>query len=458
MRAERRLAGRLRAALACPLTAALLLAGCGAGGGRGPGWDVLLIVVDTLRADHLGLYGYQRPTSPFLDRLGRQSVVFTHSRAQAGCTLPSVFSLLTSRYGIHFLVGEHPKLIPPAVAPLAEILHQRGYATAAVSASQVVRNTPSKINKLGGYGRGFDAFDETCEDSDAACVNRRAFALLDAMERPSFLYLHYMEPHAPYRPPPEHHRRFAGDGGDLPRWVRRGNPVTIQQRLYRGKDNTFTAADVDYLRALYDEEISYLDGQLAALLNGLARRGRLERTLIVFTADHGEEFLEHGEFSHCRDIAYDTVLATPLVMRIPGVAPARRQAPVQNLDIVPTVLDYLGIDRQALGLEGRSLRPLIERDRPVDRYLFAGQGKMRTVSDGRYKLLLDLRSGERRLFDLDADPGETADLAAEQPQVAAELAAVLSHWIETLEGEVGAPTSLDAAEELRKELEAVGYL
>lgn len=184
--------------------AALLLAaasGCerrDAAGTALPVRNVILILVDTLRADHTSLYGYARDTTPELERRAGDGVVFERARSQSACTFPSVNSLLTSRHPATFFhQGFRNFSIPPGVPSIAEVLKAKGYTTLAVSSSAIVRATPTKHNEHGGYDRGFDAFDESCLWEDSACVNRRALALLDKAREPFFIYLHYLDPHAP---------------------------------------------------------------------------------------------------------------------------------------------------------------------------------------------------------------------------------------------------------------------
>ena len=427
------------------------------------------MVVDTLRADRMSLYGYGRPTTPHLEALARESVLFTNARSQAGCTFPSVNSLLTSRYPALFLRPGAALGIPETVRSLPELLREHGYSTAAVSASAIVRNTPSKMNRTGGFGRGFDVFDESCSLQPARCVNERALALLQDVRRPWFLYLHYMEPHAPYRPPAGHPRRIAPSSAQaraqgVQGWARHGEAWPVARRLYYGSPRyQLTPQNMGHLSALYDEEIAYFDQQLADLLGALRERGLLDRTLFVMAADHGEELYEHGHFGHCRSLAYETVLKTPLLLRLPEDAGPdlkglRRDALVENLDIVPTLFDYLGLPTEGRGFEGASLRPVIERDRTVRRLSFGLQGIARTVHDDTYKLTFDVASGATKLFHLKTDPGETTDLAAQRPEEAQRLQALLLRWLESREGPVATGESRRRAEALERKLRALGYL
>ena len=419
-----------------------------------------MVLVDTLRADHMSLYGYERRTTPSLEELAESAVVFSNALSQSSCTFPSVNSILTSRYPQEFVNRpDRDMTIPAATPPLPSILQRNGYATAAVSASLIVRKTPSEHNKKGGFDRGFERFDEECARRRAPCVNRSAVDLLDELKEPFFLYLHYLEPHAPYLPPRSHERRFATGTSD-DQQIRNGQPWRISRRVHKGKETISdepSLAKVRHLIDLYDEEVLFFDGQFRSLVEEVASRGLKERTVIVLLSDHGEEMLEHGSFGHCRSLSYQNLLATPLLMWIPGVEGATRSSVVENLDVVPTLLELLKIDSSDYDLAGRSLVPVIASEEPVERYAYASQGRMRVVRDRRYKLLYDLENGAGRLYDLSSDPGETTDRAADLPDVTARLERALFDWVESLEG-LGDEDGLRWARELEAELEAVGYL
>ena len=172
--------------------------------------NVILMMIDTLRADHLSGYGYSRTTSPRLDAFGRENLFFEDVRSQAACTSPSVSSLLTSRSPLVLLDQPRGHIgIPETLPSLAEILSERGYWTLAVSASPIVRKSPSEANRFGEFDRGFALFSEKCFAEDASCVNEETLRLLATITQPFFLYLHYMDPHGPYRPPPHFDRPFS---------------------------------------------------------------------------------------------------------------------------------------------------------------------------------------------------------------------------------------------------------
>lgn len=453
---------------ALALTAlALLAVACSSGtGGTARPRHVIFILVDTLRADHLGVYGHTRDTSPNFDAFAKSSVLFRDARSQAPCTFPSVNSILTSRYPAAFLGQPQQAMgIPERIPSLAEILGRRGYRTVAVSSSAVVRNTPSQHNPSAGFGRGFEVFREECIWKAAGCVNRQVFEQLrlhrqqheTADERPLFLYIHYLDPHGPYGPPHGYQRRFATSNPDKP-FIRNGNPNPIGDMLYKGApDPGVTPADLQHLKDLYDDEIAYFDGELKRLLQVLEKDGWLDDSIVVFASDHGEEFLEHGHIKHCRTV-FDNSIRVPLVFHIPGVEAAALEHPVQNLDIVPTLLDYLGVPATDLTLEGESLRPAIEQEQAGDPLQYSISGPYRSVADGRYKLIQDLAGTSFWLYDLQQDPGETRDVLAAERRTFHRLRGDLGTWLARTEGQGRADESLRKAREAEEKLRSLGYL
>ncbi len=428
--------------------------------------NVIFILVDTLRADHLPLYGYGRATSPNLSALAGESVVFLDNRCQASCTFPSVNSLLTSRSAAAFLGQPGGAMgLPAGIPGLAELLRARGLHTHAISASPIVRNSPGRFNPGGGFGRGFDSFQEDCVWKAADCVTDQALPHLRSDPRPLFLYLHYLDPHGPYAPPAGSPHRFALGHPDKD-FVRRGDPNPIAAWLYdHAPDPGVTPADLRHLVDLYDDEIAFFDSQLGRLLAGLRESGLLDDSIVVFAADHGEEFLEHGDVKHCHNL-FDTTIRTPLLIRVPGARPRTVTEPVSNLDVVPTVLDLLGtrdgpqssaVQAPPAGMEGQSLRPAL-LGRPLPRrYQVAAQGALRSVADGRLKLVHDLGTGRFALYDLAADPGETRDVLAERRRDVPRLRDALNAWLARTEGGPAA-AAVRRAEEADRRLRSVGYL
>ncbi len=425
-------------------------------GANGKIRNAILVVVDTLRADHLSLYGYERETSPYLERLAAHATVFETARSQAACTFPSVNSLLTSRPVLDFLGDDPMDRRLERHDPIAAILQERGVQTHAISASWVVRATPSLHNDWGGgYDAGFDAFDESCVDRPAECLNMKAVEFLDRAKSPFFLYLHYVDTHDPYRPPASHTRRFARPYVG-PENVMRGDPNPIAEALYgsKGKDAAILprAEDLAHLVDLYDDEIAYVDRELALLFAALRERGLLGSTVVALAADHGEEFLEHRDIKHCRSV-FETAVRTPLVIWIPGQAGQRIRQTAQNLDLVPTLLDYLGVDLDQHEFAGRSLRPWIEGGATTEAYTLSSQAGIHAVGDARFKLIREARQRGGQLFDLAADPGETTDLGAALPDVRARLGHVLDQEVAG-----SASDAPDRSEAEQQHLRALGYI
>lgn len=424
--------------------------------------NVILVLVDTLRAENLSLYGYHRPTSPRLEELAASAAVFLEARSQAPCTFPSANSILTGEFPQAFLGQSGGAMgLPAGQRSLAEILGAHGYRTAAVSASPIVRKTPSRFNPGGGFDRGFDQFDEECLWRGAECVNAAALRWIDTAgpsSTPFFLYLHYLDPHGPYRPPADHPRRFAPSGYQGGPGVDEGDPNPTAKSAEAG--TAPSSADLEHLKALYDDEIAYFDARFGELVDALAARGLLDRTLLVLVADHGEEFFEHGHMKHCHTL-FDTETRTPLLVRPPGGLAAGLRLPgdAANLDVVPTVLDYLGLPPAPL--PGISLRARIEvraGDRSEPPPTFSAWGSLRSVTSGGWKLVYDLATERFSLYDLTSDPGETADLATVKPGLVPPLKRRLFAWLIAQEGAGSRERSLREGAAATERLRSLGYL
>ncbi len=423
--------------------------------------DVIFIIVDTLRADHLGFAGYSRPTSPQLDRLAAESIIFDRAFAQAPWTSPSVASLLTSRYPgtLGYADSKDPAVVEDDALLLAEILAERGYRTHAVVSHTYV-----------GSPLGFDQGMSTFDEGDArgplhvssASVTDKAIALLDgAGDEPLFLLLHYFDPHFSYLL----HEGFDFDPdyrGDVKSGERYGTLVQ------RAREQTLSEQDVEYIRALYDSEIRFTDLHLGRLLQHLRDSGRYDDAVIVFTADHGEAFLDRNDrwIGHGKTL-FGELIHVPLLFKLPeGKSAGTRVAtPVALVDVVPSLLDVLGLPAPPDSrFEGRTL-PLAAPEalhelaaEPVYSETMARQRWLQSIVLGRWKLIADRKSDRLRLFDLEADPGERRNLAKANPETALELAETLNAWSTRIgtERRAGATPSF-SAEELER-LRALGYL
>ena len=410
-----------RAALA--LSALLLSTGAGVAS-EPPAPNVVLYVIDTLRADHLGCYGYARPTSPRMDAFARGAVLFTRATAQSSWTLPAIASILTGRLpGSHGAVGPS-RAVRPEVPTLAELLRARGYDTAAFV-----------TNYLGsavfGLGRGFDVFRFYAERGDRrpgvyldseTLIRRVVRRLPRSSERPFFLYVHATDPHFPYLPPRRYARAF--ERRDVPRpaylaLVEAMRPFHNGQERWGTRPAPIEERDVTLLHDLYDGEIRRADAGFGVLLDTLAARGLLEHTLVVLTADHGEEFLEHGGIAHGQTL-YGEALHVPLVIRPPGEAPAATRLDVlaQHVDILPTILAAVGIPVPP-EIDGTSLLEGHHAPEAHTSLRLAGR-VLDAVATPEWKVIRDLGRPRARRFEayrLGDDPGERRDVAGMVPDL-----------------------------------------
>lgn len=349
----------------------LALLGCGNGPRSTAPPNVLLIVVDTLRADRLGSYGSQRGLTPFLDQLAAKGFVFTHAYAASSWTRPSVASLFTSRYpSQHGAVTVLHKIGGDELT-VAEVFQRLGYVTGAVSGSPI-------ISKISGFAQGFDYFREFPwrEKIRVGRVKKELLTWLGRVwpssQKPVFLYLHLMEPHGPYYPPEPHRGRFrrgeepAATDFDVNRKVMRAWHKFMKSGELQGF-RQFTAAEIELMASLYDGEVASLDAELRALFEELERRKFLDRAIVIVTADHGEEFYEHGGTWHGYTL-YNEVIRVPLLIVVPGSSQARGQARrqarrmeenVSLVDVPPTLLDLLEAPSPPV-FEGRSFASRME--------------------------------------------------------------------------------------------------
>jgi arylsulfatase A-like enzyme len=438
------------------LAVAALLAAAGCEGSASRPRNLVLISIDTLRPDFLGAHGYPRPTSPTLDALAEAGVLFETAVSPSPWTLPAHGSLLTGLYpSRHGLTGEVG--LPAEVATLAEILAAAGFATAGIVNSH-------NLSDRHGLERGFAAFRYAVElPSPVEPSVVEAWArewIRDAPREPFFLFLHFYDVHSDYASLPDYEEALVRPYG--------GKVDGTTRQLVRNRLGQFPLAPADgqHLADLYAAGIRQMDDGIARLLPDLDEAGLLERSLLVITSDHGEEFLEHGGVLHGRT-QYEEVQRVPLILSGPGVPAGRRVAePVSLIDVVPTVLTLLDVAVPA-GLDGHDLAPLWSGSAGAelrDRILFGEADHNREAHDvtrsarrGRYKLVLNRRSGETQLFDLLQDPAESRNASPQHPEVATQLRADLEAFLEI--EPLGQPIELDPLTiDQIDQLEALGYL
>jgi arylsulfatase A-like enzyme len=395
----------LAAALGC-----WSIGGCRQSAGADFRPNVVLLVLDTFRADRLGVTGYPLPTTPHLDALARHAVVFRNAYSPATWTKPAMASLFASvwpsEHGVlnDRLAREKPLLtrrFHDSFETVAETLQAGGYSTGAV-ANQAL------LKKQTGFAQGFEGWHWS-RGKSAHWVNERGLALIDVMRarpQPFFAWLHYMDVHSPYT------KSLPATAGSFGATALA--ELVPQQRsdFLALERNGVSEDDARALGALYDQEVSYLDDALGRLFDELAARRLLESTVLVITADHGEGFAEHGRLHHGFE-PYDEVAKVPLIVVGPerlAWKPGIRTSPVSLVDIAPTFLDLAGLPPVAAH-RGRSLLAILEGEEELEHEIFLQTDTVLAMRSAAHKVWIDADHSSR-LYDLGADPAESIDLAA----------------------------------------------
>lgn len=420
--------------------------------------DVVVVVIDTLRADHLGLHGYARATSPAIDLWARRGVVFERALSPAPWTLPAMASLLTGRWPSAHGAGSRDReadwaqarLLGPELPTLAAELGRAGFRTGAVVNN--VFMAPSL-----GLARGFATYDYrpagVGRGRRAAEVVDAGLAWLDAQPKDArvFLLMHVFDPHLPYDAPAPYAGRFSAQFAATA--LRPAQPQDVRRRL-----PALGEGERAFLTAAYDEEIASTDAELGRLFAGLEARGRFERALVILTADHGEELFDHGGFEHGH-ATWQEVLRVPFVAWAPGLRARRETVPVSLVDVMPTALEAAGVARPTS--DGTSLWPLLTRGTRPGPRLLAAEGTLRrperrALLSWPLKLVTQEEQGRRELYDLARDPGETRDLAPERRAEVDRLASLLERLLAARRARPAAEGALSPEES--EELRALGYV
>lgn len=511
----------LRGAVLVTSLALAFAVGCGEGSRRSASGaprtpnrpNLLLITVDTLRADHLAAWGYARATSPRLDQLAAEGVRFSAAQVQWPKTGPSFASMFTSTYPKdNDIVRQIGVPVPCAYTMLAEALQRAGYSTHAVVAN-------GAVGREFYFDQGFDTFLETWKlpppnaglpdvegqgplDEVAEAMSRAARNLADpnggenvtrlalaAANRlvpaePWFLWVHYLDPHFPYSPPADSRDRFQRDEHfDEAAKV----PISdhYQQELSSiGYGQVLDGEDrLGFYVARYDAEIAYVDRQIGRLLDALSERRLMANTLTAFTSDHGESLGEHSYYFNHGRFAFQTCLRVPLILHWPGqLAPGVDDFAVELIHLAPTLLDAAGLDLpEGRWAQGRSLWPRLSgRERATATTLAFSEGGtaqrrawIKVARDARFALHYTPRKAEQgwisevgnefSLFDLDADPGETRNVALDFPADTERLKRAVSQWWNA--DRFACETDTETCDENRavdrettEQLKALGYL
>jgi arylsulfatase A-like enzyme len=405
--------------------------------------DIYLISVDTLRADHLGCYGYTLPTSPNIDRLAAESLLFEDFICEVPLTGPSFGAMMTSNYPRTTGATKNGIRIPDWAPTVAEHLKAAGYETVCVQSNWTLKS------KLSGLDRGFDVYDDDMDSKRWGVLKperlgddvlERSLKLIEERDaaKPMFAWFHFSDPHAPYKM----HSKY--------------NPT--------GK-RTSGMSETDSVRARYDSEIAFTDAQIAKLLEAIPT----ENAYVVFVGDHGESLYEHDYLGHGRRI-YQTGLHVPFMIRGANIEPGRTAAPARGIDLGVTLLSLAGLD-PVDGMKGLDLRD--SRNVPHDRVRIVETygGAVPQISGVREMLankppmrqsvLLEewklIELGPRtELYNISTDPGELENRAKEKPDHVAELSGLIEEW--SAAHQRGDADEATLNEDDLEALESLGYL
>ncbi len=477
--------------------------------------NVAILLLDCARADHLGCYGHERPTTPCIDRLAEESTLFERALSPSIWTLESVASLFTGLYPTQHRTHYGNPSLDRSVPTMAQWLADLGYETRSATRNPwIVPETgltrgfdtaidiraAARMGPMAKWGRRAAAaglplgairgawqalnrrIEARMQDAGASRINATVERWLDAREqsRPFFLFIDYMEAHGPYTAPDAHRRRFLSPAVDEKTLSR----VPLQSWAYHADPSLLTPENVEILDGLYSGALSYLDEKIGAMVDLLERKGILDDTILVITADHGENLGEHGLVGH-NYCVYDTLAHVPLICRYPSAfqGGSRIDQLVQSIDILPTLEEILGSaapehqsrSRRGISLTGGGdthehalveyLEPNLDliRARRPDVDLSELDRAWRAIRDERWKLAR-ASDGTSELYDLESDPGETNDLSTVHTEIVSRLSRELDRWIEDLGGDddqrwshAASPTG-ELSGEMRERLAAFGYL
>lgn len=444
--------------------------------------NVVMFLIDTLRADHLGAYGYDKPTSPNFDALVKESVFFENAISAEGWTLPSVPSIFTSTFPCeHNLIIDRTQL-SEALETLPQRLQRGGYFTTSYYANPY-------LGVVTGLSRGFD-FARRVPYADGETVQAW---LKERPDKPYFLYIHNLEPHDPWKSPPRYAKKF---GSATPAEARRISRLIVkykslmradwegergagvtdntkQQDLYLSQLHKMLDAHI----ALYDGAVNQADERLGSVIETLKTTGQWDRTLFIVLADHGEEFNDHGAYIHGQSV-YQELIHVPLLVKLPAgqYAGKRVSDPVGLVDLMPTIMEIISKPELANGARGGSLMPFIrgERQRAADEIVVTSvrinvKKFYKPWADTRGNINVAMRMGDWKgiwnkdhdtveLYDLAKDPHELHNLAAKETNLAARMREVATKFFTDCAANQKPAKPVEMSESERHELEALGYI
>lgn len=406
--------------------------------------NIVFISMDTMRASRLGCYGYKKPTSPYMDQIAEQGVLFERAYAADIPTEVAHTGIFTGKVGLRTGVVSHGSpltQLPKKESWLPSLLQNQGFTTAAVDNLYQLKEW---------FARGYRYYINSVQKTrsiDGKSVNELAFKWIrEHKEDDFFLFLHYWDPHTPYQPPASYVPAFYDQSRDPYDPANRSMHAAYNHAAYpffkhHHYDLLGPVTDAAYVNALYDAEVRYLDDRLRELDELLMAEGVYDDTLLILFGDHGESLTEHDIYwDHCG--LYETSVQVPMIMRWPGRIPEGRRVKglVQQVDMLPTILEAAGVLTPS-NIDGRSLWPSIrgEADGTHDAIYLSecAWQASRGIVTKDYKFIRTLDAGPfvrppRELFDLRVDPDETVNIAESSPTIADELAYQLDHWTENM--------------------------
>lgn len=415
--------------------------------------NVIIIGVDTLRADRIHAFGYERETTPNIDALIRTSVSFTNTLSASSWTVPSFMSVFTGAYpSVHKVVNKYVTYDPanpsqqvisnleklsPGMMTLAEAMQEAGYATGGFTGD-------AGVGRGFGYAKGYDVYTDETTFGGLSNSRTRALAWLDTLEEGQkfFMFFHGYDLHGQFKLPEE--QPFLSDSYAGPHTGSPQDEAYLREAQLAPEGITLTPEDVAFWNGLYDSKIRAADQEVGAFLKELEARGLMKNTLIVLLSDHGEEYYEHGGIDHGHTL-YGELVHVPLVIQVPGVPAATVKAQVSTMDVAPTIFEILGSTppaSYAAQQQGQSLVPYLEgtKDQGRDVFMetdyrdFTHKRAIRSHDGWSYIYTLETKAEE--LYNLHTDPGEQTNLITENRAKADELKTKLfAHITNTLQAD-----------------------
>jgi arylsulfatase A-like enzyme len=426
------------------------------------GFNVIILVSDATRADHLSCYGYEIETTPNIDRFAREGIRFENPVAQGSHTIVATPAIIASVYPTIHGLTHYRSVLSDSITLISELLKDAGYQTLGIV-------TNPHVTENNGFAQGFDYFesDRGWQNTDAEVVNQKFLQFVDQYRNSKFLaFLFYIDPHTPYDPPETYLRKFGADVSvKITDWSQ-GRLLPMEQTERRD------------IVARYNGEVNYFDDEFGKLMTDLKKRGLYDRSLIVYTSDHGEGFWDHDKVGHGNSL-YEELLRVPLIMRFPVIVKFPRlqlggkvlRQPARQIDIVPTALDLLGVKPEGL-IFGTSLVPLIsgrrenleELDYVVSEEILQQPElhNIRSIRSGPWKYIItqnfDRNEFDRELYDLYTDPVEKVNLLEREGNQAMQLEQRLFSELANLERLKTQPRVYVPDKQVMERLKALGYI